>query len=473
MSIEYIEVNGLFGAFNHRINFKEGGITILLGENGLGKTVFLEMIEHFFSLNTKKLSEVEFENLLIKYKTGEIWNVVKDYFGQVSVGKVNPKRTTWYNISQLKKSSDGTITHKENDRSIDHYLPKDDYENLFLHPNSKNLKHHYFSQKKGSVWFKTKDKKTFTIVTSDGLKKAIKINENEQEKIPLWLSKPISEISPKIIETQRIISLHRDRKSEYLGRHPKSIDSSERTPFKKTIHVCQDELKNTINEKILQSNQTSSTLDSTFPNRIMRAIRRTREVDIEDIENNLNKLNEKRHKYSQVGLISQFESNDISLEKKQDAAVYHMIEIYIDDSNKKLSHFNRLYEDIKLFISIINERLKHKTLTCCQDTGFKVVSTIAKDEEGQPKLIPVDKLSSGEQHEIILFYKLIFEFEKNSLILIDEPELSLHISWQNKFIDDIKKVIDKKEMTTIIATHSPDIIGTHWDLTCELVGVDE
>lgn len=471
MSIEYIEVNGLFGAFNHRINFKEGGITILLGENGLGKTVFLEMIEYFFNLKTKQLAEVDFENLFIKFKSGEIWNVVKDNYGEISVGKVNPKRTSWYNISHLQKNHDGTILNTDNNRHIDHYFSKDIHKGFFSDKNLRNLKNHHYSNDKNDIWINKNDLNTITVVTADGVKKILTIGDNE--RVPIWLSKPISEISPKIIETQRIISMHRVIKNEYSSNQLVKKENSTHIPFKKTIHVCQDRLKKNIQEKILQSNQTSSKLDSTFPSRIMRAIRRTRDVDIEIIESNLIKLNEKRHKYSQVGLISQFESNDISLQKEQDDAVYHMIETYVDDSNQKLSHFTELYEDITLFISIINERLKHKIITCCQDTGFKVVSTIAKDDNGQPKPIPVDKLSSGEQHEIILFYKLIFDFEKNSLILIDEPELSLHISWQNKFIDDIKKVIDKKKMTTIIATHSPDIIGAHWDLTCELVGIDE
>ena len=39
-------------------------------------------------------------------------------------------------------------------------------------------------------------------------------------------------------------------------------------------------------------------------------------------------------------------------------------------------------------------------------------------------------LSSGELHLFIIFYEIIFNTYKNSLILIDEPELSFHISWQ-------------------------------------------
>lgn len=45
------------------------------------------------------------------------------------------------------------------------------------------------------------------------------------------------------------------------------------------------------------------------------------------------------------------------------------------------------------------------------------------------------------------------------MILIDEPELSLHVAWQKKFIDDLFNIIKNKKINVIIATHSPYIIG--------------
>ncbi|EDN70705.1 excinuclease ATPase subunit [Beggiatoa sp. PS] len=89
------------------------------------------------------------------------------------------------------------------------------------------------------------------------------------------------------------------------------------------------------------------------------------------------------------------------------------------------------------------------------------------------KQIPTTGLSSGEQHELVLFYELLFKTQDNALILIDEPEISLHISWLNKFIEDLKKVIERGKMDILIATHSPDIIGNHWDLTVELEGIKQ
>ncbi|EGQ8541534.1 AAA family ATPase [Vibrio parahaemolyticus] len=99
-------------------------------------------------------------------------------------------------------------------------------------------------------------------------------------------------------------------------------------------------------------------------------------------------------------------------------------------------------------------------------------SSIISDKSGKAQIIPQSKLSSGEQNELILFYKLIFNTEDGDLILIDEPELSLHISWQNKFINDLKEVTSLTDVSIVIATHSPDIIDENWHLKVQLKGVE-
>lgn len=79
------------------------------------------------------------------------------------------------------------------------------------------------------------------------------------------------------------------------------------------------------------------------------------------------------------------------------------------------------------------------------------------------KEIPLNELSSGEKHEIILFFELIFSVEQSITILIDEPELSLHVAWQKNFINDLLNIINQlnKKINIIIATHSPYIINKY------------
>lgn len=71
----------------------------------------------------------------------------------------------------------------------------------------------------------------------------------------------------------------------------------------------------------------------------------------------------------------------------------------------------------------------------------------------------VFELSSGEKQIIIMIAHLIFEEDQkpSGVFIIDEPELSLHIAWQEIFIDSIIEASPKTQF--ILATHSPSIIS--------------
>ena len=68
----------------------------------------------------------------------------------------------------------------------------------------------------------------------------------------------------------------------------------------------------------------------------------------------------------------------------------------------------------------------------------------------------------------VLLYELLFKVEPGALVLIDEPEISLHVAWQKEFLKDILSVIAVQRINVILATHSPQIINDRWDLTVDL-----
>ncbi len=84
--------------------------------------------------------------------------------------------------------------------------------------------------------------------------------------------------------------------------------------------------------------------------------------------------------------------------------------------------------------------------------------------------VPPDALSSGEQHELVLMYDLLFKTKPGTFVMIDEPEISLHIAWQKKFLEDLQKIINLNSMDVVLSTHSPQLIGAHLDLTVKLSG---
>jgi predicted ATPase len=84
-----------------------------------------------------------------------------------------------------------------------------------------------------------------------------------------------------------------------------------------------------------------------------------------------------------------------------------------------------------------------------RDTEIKVNVSGNKD-------IELNALSSGEKQALYIFIHTLLAEE--STLIIDEPEMSLHIDWQKQLIADMKLLNSNAQF--IIATHSPEIMST-------------
>jgi predicted ATP-binding protein involved in virulence len=155
---------------------------------------------------------------------------------------------------------------------------------------------------------------------------------------------------------------------------------------------------------------------------------------------------------SSVGLLGQIDKN-----------IKDVLAVYTQYAGNKLYIFDELANKIDLLKRIINKRFLYKEMTISKERGF--IFTNAKDVVLSP-----DDLSSGERHELILFYELLFKVAPGSLILIEEPEISLHVVWQEQFLEDVLAVTRLSDIDVLLATHSPDIVGGRRDLMVELKG---
>jgi predicted ATP-binding protein involved in virulence len=141
------------------------------------------------------------------------------------------------------------------------------------------------------------------------------------------------------------------------------------------------------------------------------------------------------------------------------------LSVYVEDTVQKLDSLSKLQSRIELFVELIKQRFSVKDVIVSKEDGFSISFRGAN--------VPLDKLSSGEQHQLVLFFELLFELRENALILIDEPELSLHVAWQKKFIADLHRIIALNKFDVILATHSPQLISRWTNLVVELGRVDE
>ena len=136
------------------------------------------------------------------------------------------------------------------------------------------------------------------------------------------------------------------------------------------------------------------------------------------------------------------------------------ITLHIRDSQEKYQLFQMLRKKMDLLEMIINNLFIDKTFSITYDSGFEIIRL--------GKIIDLSKLSSGEQHQIILYYDLIFNSEPGTLVLIDEPEISIHIEWQRQFLKNLQEISKMVMCDFIVTTHSPDIVNDKWNLIVQL-----
>lgn len=135
--------------------------------------------------------------------------------------------------------------------------------------------------------------------------------------------------------------------------------------------------------------------------------------------------------------------------------------LYLYLQSARATLFNRelisAYHKLKLFADIFAERnrITQKKLVFTED-GIKVMMHGIE--------IPLDCLSSGEKHDFLMFFHLIFIADPGNILLIDEPEISLHIEWQERYLDDLLKICEINNLQAIVATHSPSIVNGHFEL---------
>ena len=448
--ITRISVTNLFGMFNHTIPLNlDERITIIHGPNGFGKTIILTILNDVFSERNSTLLSIPFDEFRVDFDDhSSLWVSKAHTNGLKRKGseQAHPKITFHASIEgisqepyQLKTLPVSTRSAIERTLSISRLLPEDmDMIDLGRWRHSST----------GEILSLEDVMERF----GDRLPNAI-LHTLSESKEPDWLKEIRSSIPIGFIQTQRLLNTTLPRRQ---------TPGYERQPIMvPTVKKYSDDLVNYIKSTLAESVALSQSLDRTFPKRAVDPTFR-HELTEDVLRIRLKELENKRERLIKAGLLDQDDS-DSQIYRDIDERTAFVLSVYVEDTEQKLGVFDKIVNQIDLLTSIINKRFSYKQLAISKEEGF-VITAI----NGTP--LPPEKLSSGEQHELVLLYELLFKVESGSLILIDEPELSLHVGWQLEFLRDLQEVSRLAGLDVLVATHSPQIINDRWDLTVQLEG---
>ncbi len=76
-------------------------------------------------------------------------------------------------------------------------------------------------------------------------------------------------------------------------------------------------------------------------------------------------------------------------------------------------------------------------------------------------IIEMERLSAGEKQILLLLFTLFLMEDKPTVLLLDEPEISLHIEWQDRLISLMSELNPNCQI--IMTTHSPNIFADGWE----------
>lgn len=443
-NLRKITITKLFGKNNYEIIFKDNKL-ILVAENGYGKTTIVNMIYYFLSKQWSRLLRYNFHSIsvdingkLITLNRNEIdigaserfQRILKRYSPRVrksfESSFMNIDLTTLFrNPSRFEVIAEnlGIPTSLMYEMSM---MVEREQENLFstaLNEKGEQLGNLMNTQILYLPTYRRIEqdlKNIFPDLETDidhyrKRKRASKtINDlNYIELIEFGMEDVVLKIEDRLEEIKN--NFNNKLKNDLTGTYLKDVIN------KNYLNVHFSELEN-IDEKVLSNifnRIDESVLSSTEKQRLMsfvKDIKKTRqlnEVESKIIAHFINRL------------------SNIYLElQKEEKDIVEFIEMCNEYLTNKIFFYDSINFNLRIFPADQNE--------------------VYFDEE-----ITLKDLSSGEKQIVSLFSHIHLTKDHNFFIIIDEPELSLSVNWQQKFLPDVTK--PELCLGLLAVTHSPFI----------------
>lgn len=130
------------------------------------------------------------------------------------------------------------------------------------------------------------------------------------------------------------------------------------------------------------------------------------------------------------------------------------IDYIVDEWNKLLKAREEIFEPRNTYLSIINNMMQRKTFAINDQNELQVTTQSGKK-------LPLHRLSSGEKQLLIVLGEALLQEKKSWVYIADEPELSLHVRWQESLVENLRAINPNAQI--VFATHSPDVVSSFGD----------
>ena len=142
--------------------------------------------------------------------------------------------------------------------------------------------------------------------------------------------------------------------------------------------------------------------------------------------------------------------NELRLNDRNFPQLLSILEYHFDSIQKRIESLDPIRIEIDNFVKTVNGFLRRKKFTYYSDKGLVL-------EGRNGRLDDYAMLSSGERHLLTLLAQVALAAPNTTLIIIDEPEISLGLDWQRKILNALINLMPDKNIKLLVASHSMQV----------------
>lgn len=452
-TLKRFKIEGLFGNQNVTIDFKDN-VKILIGENGLGKTTILNCLYFVLTKKFYRLSLIEFESIYIDFISGKQIEFTKNdlscYLDEIRRSKRNPRGSiidrlrTIIDIEELSKiiKIDDLEYNKEERNSILNYiLVKTDGRKFAQSSILVDAVYKIISEIDATLF-----KQNIEILDS--------VIEGQVMYFPTYrrVEEEIQNLGK--IKNFGDDSFYDDFMDESFNKDDcfsNEFDGEALIQFgMEDVEARIDDVKKQIKESSIigfskLTGEMLSQLLKGFPNIEKEKINN---INSETIKIILRRIGDNLPDNDRNNIIKLIGTEELHKKTELLHFLFKLIDLYNEQ---------KIIDDaIKKFRDVCNKYLVGKEFHYDESlVELKIFRNNTADE------VLLKNLSSGEKQIVSLFSKIYLEKTKDLIVLFDEPELSLSMSWQKQLLPDI--VNSGKCNFLLAVTHSPFIFKNELD----------